>query len=211
MRQQRHAVLVVERNEPVPERIVVGRHLGLPCGVALVHGLRIGRGLQVGSLIAAKDLVNRDLDGRAMGGSPEGVAGELVQQRRHGDMGIAADRVAQRDGTMRRQLDHQLFGERPDDVHVLLWLDRPAVDGDDGARSLGREIVIVLAVDTGIRLDAFGVDGLDRLVLGAHPAAIDDKLAVLVDGDESAGDGDLDRIIDGRAALEGFELPFDLA
>jgi hypothetical protein len=57
-----------------------------------------------------------------------------VQQRRHRDMRIVGERVAQRERAMGGQFDHQPLGQRLDDVVlVLLRLGRLAADGDDGA------------------------------------------------------------------------------
>ena len=64
----------------------------------------------------------------------EGVEAELVQQRRHGDMRIVRDGVAQRQRAMGGQLRHQPIGQRLDGVVVIVFrFGCLAADGDDGA------------------------------------------------------------------------------
>ena len=63
----------------------------------------------------------------------EGVGDELMQQRRHGDTRIIRDGVLQRQGSVRRQLDHQPLGQWRERVGFIFFrVDRAAFDGDDG-------------------------------------------------------------------------------
>ncbi|MBN9012645.1 MAG: hypothetical protein J0H25_06280, partial [Rhizobiales bacterium] len=70
----------------------------------------------------------------------------------------------------------------------------------------GHAVGIPVALD----LRRFALDGRGRLVLGTDPAAIDHELAILIDSDEDAGDGDLGGVVDNPATLEGLDLLFKL-
>jgi hypothetical protein len=177
----------------------------------LDDGLGIGCLGEILALFAEEDVIDGRLQAGAGGGRPlEGVAHELVQQGGKRDLGIGAHGIAERQGAVRSQLGNEPFGQRLDDVFlvVILRFGRLAADGDDGAlngagcRDFGTG---------GFGLAVGVLDADPRLVLRAHIAAIDDGLAIAVDADEDAATRDVGRIVDDRALLEGFERRLDLA
>ena len=73
---------------------------------------------------------------------PEGVETEFVEKRRHRDMGVVRDGVAQRERPVRCQLQHKTLGQWRDCVVLVFRLRGFAADGDNGdmwgARCCGR-------------------------------------------------------------------------
>ena len=137
-------------------------------------------------------------------GVDEGVAQKLVQQHGHGDVRMFRQRVAQRQGAMGGQLDHETLGQRLDAVFlIVLGLGGLAADGDDRALD-GRRIGLVALERLAIGL------GLG-LILGADITAVDRQRAVGVEADEGAGDCDVGLIVADGAVLEGLQGLLDLA
>ena len=209
MGEQRQATGIVESGEPIPQRILVHRQIRRPILVPLGDRLGIGCLAKILALFAEEDVIDRRLQTRAgRAGALEGVAHQLVQQRRQRDLRIGADRIAKRERAVRSQLGDKPFGQRLDDIFlvILLWLGRLAADRDDGA--LDAAVVFgVGGISDAIDLMALGVDR--RLVLRPDIATTNDKLAFAIDADEHAGAHDLSWIVDSRALLECFERSFD--
>ena len=105
---------------------------------------------------------------------------------------------------MGRQLTDQAFGQRLDDVVLLVLRFGLAADGDDRPHRLRvRCGAFGFAVAVGLTLDG-------RLVLGTDIAALDGQSARAVDADKGASARDLGRIVEGRPVLEGGDRRLDL-
>lgn len=66
------------------------------------------------SAVAETDVSHQDLDSRAAGEPPQGIANQLVRRGRHGDLRVGTDDVAECHGSTRHQLNHQPFRKRLD-------------------------------------------------------------------------------------------------
>lgn len=158
-------------------------------------------------------MIDRRLQTRAGDpGALEGVAHQLVQQRRERDLRIGADRIAKRERAVRGQLGDEPFGQRFDDIFlfILLRFGRLAADGDDGALDAACDpCVCPVRIACATDLMTLRVDRC--LVLRPNITATDDKLAGAINADEHAGARDLDGIVNDRALLERLEHLFDLA
>ena len=209
MGEQIEARAGVEQGEPIPQCLVVVGNVIAPALVSLGDLARGRAVLQLLGLCREEDMIDAGLEAAGRCGAPEGVADQLVQQHGHGHVGMFRNRVAQSEGAMRGQLDDEALGQRLDAVLlIVLRLRGLAADGDDGALNGGRGRLASFTVNL-LRIAAFGLDG--TFILGTYIAAINQQRAVGVEADEDAGDGDVGRIVDRWALLEGVEGLFDLA
>ena len=203
-RQKLHARAVIEIGQPGPERLIVSGDVIPPAFVAIVDRLRRWAVLQFLGLGREEDVADIGLEAAGRVGVDEGVAQKLVQQHGHGDVRMFCQRVAQSQGAMGGQLDHETLGQRLDAVFlILLGLGGLAADGDDRALD-GRRIGLIapgrLAIGLGL-----------GLILGADITAVDRQRAVDVEADEGAGDCDVGLIVADRTVLEGLQGLLDFA
>ena len=120
--EQRQPAGIVKRGEPVPQRLFVGRHIGLPGRVPIRDGLRRRALLQIRRLTGKLDVAHAGFKASRRIGLVEGVHTELVQKRCHRDLRMASDGVAQRQRAMRGQLRHKPVGQRADGIIVVLLI-----------------------------------------------------------------------------------------
>ena len=122
MGKQRQPAGIVKRDEPVPQRLVVGRHIGLPGRMPIRDGLRRRTLVQIRGLTGKLDMAHAGFKTCRRIGLIESVHTELVQKRCHRDLRMASDGVAQRQRAMRGEFRHKPVGQRPDGVIVVLLI-----------------------------------------------------------------------------------------
>ena len=136
---------------------------------------------------------------------------ELVQQRRHRDVGIVCHRIPQRQRAIGGQLADQPVRQRLDGILLVLLGLGLAADRDDGALDgrCGRLATFArpaVAAGFAVRIALAGASSS-----GPDVAAIDREAALRVDADEDAGAGDLGGIVADWPILEGGERRLDFA
>ena len=208
--EKRAAAGLVERVQPIPQRVLVGRQIGLP-GVMPLGDPRGGRAvLQVGGLDREELATHAHFQASRRRRVLIALHHQPVEQSRHGDMGILGQRVVQRQGTMRGQFAHQSLGQRLDDVVVFLRFALTA-ECDDGALDQGvRAIGHTGPHGFAFRLD-IAVQADRRLVFRPDIAAIDHQAPVTIDADEHTGATDVVGVVESRTILEGRDRRLEFA
>jgi hypothetical protein len=132
VRQQHGPAVLVESGEPVPEpgRVLgqVRFHASWRSATALAERLS----LRSAACTGKEDMPHRHFKTAVPHVVPKGVETELVKKRRHRDVWVLRDRVAQRERPMRGQLDQQPLGQWRDGVVLVFRGQGFAADGDDG-------------------------------------------------------------------------------
>ena len=118
--EQRQPAGIVKQCEPVPQRLFVGRQIGVPGRMPIRDGLCRRTLLQIRRLAGKLDMAHAGFKASRRIGLIEGVDTELVQKRCHRDLRMASDGIAQRQRAMRGQFHHEPVGQRPDGIVVVL-------------------------------------------------------------------------------------------
>ncbi len=137
MGKQRGALLVVETDDIVPQRVVAVWQFGLPVLLPFGDSTRRCAVLQIGRLDRQIDMSNRCLQTCAVASVVEAVETELVQKRRHRDAGMAGDGILQRKRAMGREFADKPIGQRLHAVFFFGVLFLAGADGDDGVMGCG--------------------------------------------------------------------------
>ena len=118
MGEERHAAVVVEIAEKLPEQFRLVGKLLLPIGVPLVNDLRRLALLQPRPLNGRRRAFGANLQATRRRIPPEGLENEGVQCGEEGDVRVVRQRVPQGERPVRRQFHDQALGQRLETVFL---------------------------------------------------------------------------------------------
>lgn len=130
MGKERHAAILVERNQVVPDLVGVAGEIIAP-GFLLLFDLLCPDRVAGALRLAEGGVLERDLQARVAAVSIEDLQDRDVQGRDEGHDGIVRQRIAQSDGARRRQILDDAIGKRTNLAVVFLRFlgaDRLSVD-----------------------------------------------------------------------------------